>query len=73
MFSGTYQEAECKATKARLTSDLSSNDDDKGTEQYRKMKNILPEKTNELLISKLPNPPELEESESGTYKINSLF
>jgi len=36
LFSGTYQEAECKATKAQLTSDLSSKDDDKATKQIGK-------------------------------------
>lgn len=75
MFSGTYQEAELKATKAQLTSDLSSNDDDKCIKKYKTTKTIVTGKKDEVISQqKLPNPPEFEEYEStGTYKINLLI
>ncbi|KAL4082179.1 hypothetical protein QTP88_030204, partial [Uroleucon formosanum] len=58
-----YKNELCE-TKAQVTSGLSSNDNDKGVKKYRKMKNILTEKKDELLISQLSNPLELEESKS---------
>ncbi|XP_060876264.1 uncharacterized protein LOC132949407 [Metopolophium dirhodum] len=60
----SFEEAESKATKAQVTSELSSNEDHiiKATKSVKKTKNNIPTET---VVSKLPNPPiYLEESDN---------
>jgi len=57
----SFEEAESKATKAQVTSELSSNEDHIKATKTVKI-------TKETAVSKLPNPPiYLEESDNGLY------